>query len=125
DHFGSGQGATHNDEPNQIDGGWRATISRPKLFCFNLRAKLNNLPRMKAAEMFDLTNEVAVVIGATGALGGALAEGLAESGPKVAVVGRNAERGEARVASIRSKGGAAGFFSADAVKKESLHAAHL
>jgi len=79
---------------------------------------------MKPAEMFDLTNEVAVVIGATGALGGALAEGLAESGAKVAVVGRNAERGEARVASIRNKGRTAGFFAADAVKKESLHAAH-
>jgi NAD(P)-dependent dehydrogenase (short-subunit alcohol dehydrogenase family) len=96
----------------------------PTLFSFILRAKLNNLPRMKSVEIFDLTNEVAVVIGATGALGGALAEGLAEAGAKVAVVGRNAERGEARVASIRSKGHAAGFFAADAVKKDSLHAAH-
>jgi NAD(P)-dependent dehydrogenase (short-subunit alcohol dehydrogenase family) len=47
---------------------------------------------------FDLKNEIAVVIGATGVLGGALAEGLAAAGAKVAVLGRNAERGAARVA---------------------------
>jgi NAD(P)-dependent dehydrogenase (short-subunit alcohol dehydrogenase family) len=43
--------------------------------------------------LFDLTEEVAVVLGATGVLGGAMAEGLAEACAKVAVLGRNAERG--------------------------------
>src|SRR5882724_12653011 len=76
-------------------------------------------------DLFDLSGEVAVVIGATGALGGALAEGLAQAGAKIAVVGRNEERGQARVKAIQAKGGQAGFFAADAVKKESLHAAHL
>jgi NAD(P)-dependent dehydrogenase (short-subunit alcohol dehydrogenase family) len=75
-------------------------------------------------KLFDLTGEVAVVIGATGALGGAIAGGLGEAGAKVAVLGRNEERGQARVKAIESKGGKAAFFSADAVKKESLHAAH-
>jgi NAD(P)-dependent dehydrogenase (short-subunit alcohol dehydrogenase family) len=75
-------------------------------------------------KLFDLSDDVAVVIGATGVLGGALAEGLAEAGAKVAVVGRNTERGQARVASIQSKGGRASFFSADAIRRESLHAAH-
>jgi len=75
-------------------------------------------------KLFDLSDDVAVVIGATGVLGGALAEGLAEAGAKVAVVGRNTERGQARVASIQSKGGRASFFSADAIRGESLHAAH-
>src|SRR5690242_16697893 len=79
---------------------------------------------MKPAELFDLSNEVAVVIGATGALGGALAEGLASAGAKVAVIGRNAERGEGRVRTIQSRGGTGGFFAADAVKRESLQAAH-
>jgi NAD(P)-dependent dehydrogenase (short-subunit alcohol dehydrogenase family) len=79
---------------------------------------------MKLNELFDLSGEVAVVVGATGALGGALAEGLGAAGAKVAIVGRNAERGNARVKAIEEKGGKAGFFSADAVKKDSLHAAH-
>jgi len=43
-------------------------------------------------DLFDLSGEVAVVIGATGALGGALAEGLAAAGAKVAVLGRNAAK---------------------------------
>jgi NAD(P)-dependent dehydrogenase (short-subunit alcohol dehydrogenase family) len=74
--------------------------------------------------MFDLSGEVAVVIGATGALGGAVADGLASAGAKVAVLGRNRERGEARVAAIQNSGGTAAFFSADAVSRESLAAAH-
>ena len=75
-------------------------------------------------KLFDLSGEVAVVIGATGVLGGALAQGLAEAGAKVAVLGRNAERGEARVKSIKGSGGAARFFSADAQQRTSLSAAH-
>jgi NAD(P)-dependent dehydrogenase (short-subunit alcohol dehydrogenase family) len=75
-------------------------------------------------DLFDLSGEVAVVIGATGALGGALAQGLAQAGAKIAVLGRNEERGQARVKAIQAKGVQAAFFAADAVKKESLQAAH-
>lgn len=74
--------------------------------------------------LFDLSNDIAVVIGATGVLGGALAQGLAEAGAKVAVLGRNAQRGQARAEQIRKAGGIADFFAADATSKESLRDAH-
>ena len=74
--------------------------------------------------MFDLSDEVAVVIGSTGVLGGKIAEGLAQAGAKVAVLGRNPERGEACVQLIRQTACVARFFAADAISRESLrHAA--
>ena len=74
--------------------------------------------------MFDLTDEVAVVIGATGALGGASAQGMAEAGAKIAVVGRSAERGGKRVESIKAAGGSAQFFACDAMDPDSLKTCH-
>jgi NAD(P)-dependent dehydrogenase (short-subunit alcohol dehydrogenase family) len=76
-------------------------------------------------DLFDLKGEIAVVIGATGVLGGAIAEGLAQAGASVAVLGRNAERGQAQAAAIEKLGSAGGFFSADAMDRESLRQAHL
>ena len=75
-------------------------------------------------DLFDLSGEVAVVIGATGVLGGALAEGLASASAKVAVLGRNKERGDARVEVIKKAGGCARFISVDAVSPSSLREAH-
>ncbi len=75
------------------------------------------------SSLFDLSGEIAIVIGATGALGGALADGLAAAGASVAVLGRNAERGEAAVARITAAGGTAAFFACDATSRESLEAA--
>jgi NAD(P)-dependent dehydrogenase (short-subunit alcohol dehydrogenase family) len=74
--------------------------------------------------LFDLSGEVAVVIGATGALGGAIAEGIGAAGAKVAVLGRNAERGQSRVKTIEKLGGKAAFFNCDAVARCSLTEAH-
>ena len=71
--------------------------------------------------LFDLTGEVAVVIGATGALGGACALAMAKAGAKVAVAGRNAERGEARVAGDhRGRWPSAVFCNCDAMDPASL-----
>lgn len=70
--------------------------------------------------LFDLTGETAVVLGGTGVLGGGMASSLAAAGAKVAVVGRNAERGQARVREIEAAGGGASFFSADALDAKSL-----
>ena len=53
-----------------------------------------------------------------------MAEGLAEAGAKVAVLGRNEERGQARVKVIEAKGGKAAFFSCDASSRDSLAEAH-
>src|SRR5690349_10693280 len=75
-------------------------------------------------KLFDLSGEVAVVIGASGVLGGAMAEGLAQAGALVAVLGRNAERGEACVNRIKGQGGKASFFSVDAMSRDSLREAH-
>lgn len=73
--------------------------------------------------LFDLSKNVAVVIGGTGALGGAIATGLAAAGAKVAILGRSKERGEARAEEIRLAGGDASFFVADAMDRVSLTAA--
>jgi len=73
-------------------------------------------------ELFDLTGSVAVVIGGTGVLGGSLADALGAAGAKIAVAGRSRERGEARAEAIRSAGGTAGFFEADASSRASIAA---
>ena len=70
--------------------------------------------------LFDLNNEIAVVLGGTGALGGAMASALASAGAKVALLGRSAERGAERVREIADAGGEAAFFAADALDAESL-----
>ncbi len=70
--------------------------------------------------LFDLDQETAVVIGGTGALGGAMAAALAAAGARVAIVGRSAERGVERVRTIESAGGRAMFHFADALERDSL-----
>jgi NAD(P)-dependent dehydrogenase (short-subunit alcohol dehydrogenase family) len=74
---------------------------------------------MKIALRFDLTGEVAVVLGGTGGLGGAMAEGLAQAGAQVAILGRSQERGEAK-AKEYSKHAKTIFVSVDALDPKSL-----
>ena len=66
-----------------------------------------------SAELFNLSGEIAVVIGGTGALGSAMATGLAAQGAVVAVVGRNLEQGAKVVKGIKEAGGKAHFFACD------------
>ena len=73
---------------------------------------------------WNLQGEVAVVIGGTGVLGGAMAQGLAEAGASVAVLGRDHDRGHKRVAAIEAAGGTGVFAACDATDKASLKAAH-
>ena len=74
-------------------------------------------------DLFQLNDQTAVVIGGTGVLGGAIAAALAGAGARVAIMGRSAERGQARVEAIKTNGGQAIFQAADALDIESLRAA--
>lgn len=76
-----------------------------------------------SGSIFRLDGDVAVVLGGTGVLGGALAEALAAEGARVAVLGRNEERGLERVRAIEAAGGTAMFQAADALDRASLETA--
>jgi 2-hydroxycyclohexanecarboxyl-CoA dehydrogenase len=56
----------------------------------------------------------ALVTGATSGIGAAIARGLGLAGARVAVAGRDRERGQAVVAAIREAGGSAAFVAHDA-----------
>jgi NAD(P)-dependent dehydrogenase (short-subunit alcohol dehydrogenase family) len=70
--------------------------------------------------MFGLEGKIAVVIGGTGELCGAMAEGLAGAGAEVVIVGRNQEKAHARLAKIAALGGAAWFHAAEATSNAEL-----
>ena len=69
---------------------------------------------------FGLTGKVAVVIGGTGELCGAMAEGLAGAGAEVVIVGRNVDKAQARLDRIAAAGGKAWFHAAEATNKAEL-----
>jgi NAD(P)-dependent dehydrogenase (short-subunit alcohol dehydrogenase family) len=72
------------------------------------------------SSLFSLAGKVAVVIGGTGELCGAMAQGLAGAGAEVVLVGRNEEKAKARLDKIQAAGGKAYFASAEASSKSEL-----
>jgi NAD(P)-dependent dehydrogenase (short-subunit alcohol dehydrogenase family) len=71
-------------------------------------------------QLFGLSGQVAVVVGGTGVLGGALAEGIARAGASVVVAGSSQQRGEERVAAIRALGDRAVFLPVDVGARNSI-----
>lgn len=63
--------------------------------------------------MNNLTNKVALVTGATSGIGAATAIRFAEAGATVICTGRNKERGDGVVKTIKNKGGKAVFYEMD------------
>ena len=61
------------------------------------------------SSLFDITNKVVLITGATGGLGHTAAEGLAEVGAHVMLTGRNEDTLASLTASIRQAGGSAAY----------------
>src|SRR4051812_677288 len=57
-----------------------------------------------ASSLFDLSGSVALVLGGHGAIGFAMAEGLASAGATVVLAGRDADKTAAAAQRIRSNG---------------------
>ncbi len=70
--------------------------------------------------LFSLQGRVAVVIGGTGELCGAMAEGLAGAGAEVVLVGRNEQKAAARLEKIAALGGRGWFHAAEATDRAQL-----
>jgi NAD(P)-dependent dehydrogenase (short-subunit alcohol dehydrogenase family) len=77
-------------------------------------------PSSFISSLFSLSGKVAVVIGGTGELCGAMAEGLAAAGAEVVLVGRNAEKAKVRLDRIAAAGGKGYFVAAEASEKAAL-----
>jgi len=72
------------------------------------------------AELFSLDGKVAVVIGGTGELCGAIAATFAKAGAAVVLAGRDAQKARARLDQIAADGGQSDFLACDTTSKAGL-----
>ncbi|MCB0636857.1 MAG: SDR family oxidoreductase [Lewinella sp.] len=70
--------------------------------------------------LYRLTNQVAIITGGGGALGGALAMGLSQAGARVVLLGRTAATLDTEAARINEAGGQALALVADVLDEEQL-----
>lgn len=78
---------------------------------------------MAIQDLWRLDGKVAVVVGGSGGIGAALAQGLAESGARVAVVSTSRAKAEAVVAGLVRDGHEASGYQCDVTKTEEVAAA--
>jgi 2-dehydro-3-deoxy-D-gluconate 5-dehydrogenase len=75
-----------------------------------------------ATSIFDLSGKVAIVTGGNGGIGLGMAQGLAEAGADIAIVGRNEAKSNAAVDAIKQRGGKAISVVADVTDKAAVEA---
>jgi NAD(P)-dependent dehydrogenase (short-subunit alcohol dehydrogenase family) len=73
-----------------------------------------------STDLLSLSGRTAVVIGGTGELCGAIAEGYAAAGAEVVLVGRDAAKADRRLANIAAMGGKGYFVAVNAARKGDL-----
>lgn len=70
--------------------------------------------------LFNLKDNIAVVIGGTGELCGHMAQGLANAGVEVVIAGRDQAKADTRLEAIEAHGGKGYFVATDLCEKDSL-----
>jgi NAD(P)-dependent dehydrogenase (short-subunit alcohol dehydrogenase family) len=78
---------------------------------------------MKTDKLFSVQGKTAVITGGTGVLGGAMAEGLADAGANVVIMGRKKESADKILSAIQENGKKAIFAQADVLDASQLEAA--
>jgi NAD(P)-dependent dehydrogenase (short-subunit alcohol dehydrogenase family) len=80
-----------------------------------------NVQKEFVENLFSIKDKVALVTGATGALGGAIAVAYAMSGAKVVITGRNTEKLNTVAEQIAREGGQCAVISGDPSKPEDVN----